>query len=637
MSHNAGAAQGQREEALLQPTVSWPKDMVVNRRHLVTVDLALVKADGTPGEWPLREEEYTYSCLLDGGGVFDLWAVHDATVVLHRFGGSYGAAEFVVIPRKRESGKRSLWLTIINQWGVSVDDYELEVYVHVPQGDQITVEDPIDPVTVPAGLSDVIGDPGDEQPGGIDFAADQEVADILAGGDEITEDIPDQDQPRDADEDPPKAGLRDPAAADPFAAEAPGTETPAAEVPAAETPAPPPPRTILDTARTAEDHPFELADMLPPTLRDDHPSVYAPADPRRRDGARRGPRLPDYYNVAGLRRSRSGRLRWDMIPLFPPGATRGDRVTFKARCAPSDEHGTVFAVLAEPENDPTRAPELRSVQSAKVPPGIYQVTAELLYPDRGHVQFHGLPTPPREDRRPWQQIVTSVPTRMPVDGGPIHLIVAIEISGPDGPSVGERLESVRQLILHVAAEAADFVCYSVITYGPHSINANNPEYPEVPVATLAWAETADDALAVVDRLSRRTPARFGYEYAAQLECLLADLDGNLTGQEGRPVLVTVGARPPHPPRVDPVTMIIPCPRRRDWTVPMNRLRGRHAGIAFGSIRDAGRPDDQLWQLLGADAAAVDEYFATDFAQALGLTSATARPSAPPIALPMFAG
>ena len=70
---------------------------------------------------------------------------------------------------------------------------------------------------------------------------------------------------------------------------------------------------------------------------------------------------------------------------------------------------------------------------------------------------------------------------------------------------------------------------------------------------------------------------------------------------------------------------------------MNRLRGRHAGIAFGSIRDAGRPDDQLWQLLGADAAAVDEYFATDFAQALGLTSATARPSAPPIALPMFAG
>jgi hypothetical protein len=617
VSYDAGATQEQREEALLQPTVSWPREMVVNRRHLVTVDLALVKADGSPGEWPLRDEEYTYSCLLDGGGVFDLWAVHDATVVLHRFGGSYGAAEFVVIPRKMESGKRSLWLTIINQWGISIDDYELVVDVRVPQGDQITIEDPIDPVTVPAGLSDVSGESGDEQPSGTGFDSNHQIEDDLAVGDQITMDIPDQDQPRGIDEDPPDVRLRDPSAVAETAASA------------------PPAHTIPDSARTAEDQPFQLADLIAPTLRDDHLAPYAPADPGRRGGARRGLRLPDYYNVAGLRRSRSGRLRWDMIPLFSPGATRGDSVTFTARCAPSDEHGTVFAVLAEPENDSSRGPQLRSVQSAKVPPGIYEVTAELLYPGPGHVQFHGLPTPPREDTRPWQQIVTSVPTRVPIDGGPIHLIVAIEISGPNGPSVHERLESVRRLILHVAGEAADFVCYSIITYGPHSINANNPEYPEVPVATLAWAETADDALAVLDRLSRRGPARFGYEYAAQLECVLAELDGNLTGQEGRPVIVTVGARPPHPPRVDPVTRIIPCPRRRDWTVPMDRLRGRHAGIAFGSIRDAGR--DQLWQLLGSDAAAVGEYFATDFARALGLTSDTTRPSAPPIALPLFAG
>jgi hypothetical protein len=616
VGHDAGAAQGQREELLLQPTVSWPRDMVVNRRHLVTVDLALVKADGTLGAWPLREEEYTYTCLLDGGGVFDLWAVHDATVVLHRFGGSYGAAEFVVIPRKMESGKRSLWLTIINQWGVSVDDYDLEVDVRVPQGDQITIEDPI---KVPAGLSDVLGEPGDEQPRSIDADPDQEIADILAVGDEITVDIPDRDRRPESDE-----GLPDVRPGDPSSAAEPGGLVP-------------PARTILDSARTAEDYSFESADLLAPTRRDGYLAPYAPADPpHRRDSTRRGPRLPDYYNVAGLRRSRSGQLRWDMIPLFHPGATRGDRVTFKARCAPSDEHGTVFAVLAEPESDSNRAPELRSVQSAKIPPGIYQVTAELLYPDRGHIQFHGLPTSPREDPRPWRQIVTSVPSRVPVDGGPIHLIVAIESSGPDGVTVGERLESVRRLILHVAAEATDFVCYSVITYGPHSINANNPEYPEVPVATLAWAETADDALAVLDRLSRRSRAPFGYEYAAQLECVLADLDSNITGQEGRPVIVTVGARPPHPPRVDPVTMIIPCARRRDWTIPMNRLRSRHAGIAFGSIRDAGRAD-QLWQMLGSNASTADDYFATGFARALGLTPAATRPSTPPIPLPMFAG
>ena len=81
----------------LQPTVSWPRVMTVGRQYLVEVDLNLVTEDGTPPVvWPFDHEEYAYTCLLNGGEDFGLWAVHDASVVVHRFGGSYGPAQFVV-------------------------------------------------------------------------------------------------------------------------------------------------------------------------------------------------------------------------------------------------------------------------------------------------------------------------------------------------------------------------------------------------------------------------------------------------------------------------------------------------------------------------------------------------------------
>lgn len=608
MSHSASTGQlsAPFEEPRLRPTVSWPTTMIAGQRHLVSVDLALVNRDGTPAQWPLPgEEEYTYTCLLDGGGVFELWAVRDATVVLHRFGDSYEPAQFVVIPTKKTPGEQSLWLTIINQWGVSVGEYPLKVDVRVPVGQMDTVPDVPD-VHVPAEMLPVSDSAGGDRDQYVEFA------DALASDYETTVDIPYQE----FYEVLPGRGI--------------GDESPQ---PVGLAPLGP---TVADYVRPSDDYlpetdysPETKPPLIEPTRRDgDLAPRTEPLVPRRREGARPAVRLRERYNVTGLRRSPTGSLHWDLVPLFSSGASAGDRVTFTARCPPSDEHGTVFAVMADGAD---AVPELRSVQSAKIPPGIYRVTAELLYPRPGLVQFHGLPAMPREDPRPWQEISAAVPSRLPSGSGPAHLIVALEISGPDNQIVEERIESVRRLILHVAAEARDFVCYSVITYGPHSINPNNREYPEVPVMTLAWAETADDALTVLDRLRRRGVASFGYEYAAQLECVLTDLDKNLTGQEGRPVIVTVGARPPHPPRVDPVTRIIPCWRRNDWTVPMSRLRSRYTGITFGSIRDAGRAD-QLWQLLGTNATTVDDYFAPGFAQALGLTATSARP----IALPMFA-
>jgi hypothetical protein len=68
----------------------------------------------------------------------------------------------------------------------------------------------------------------------------------------------------------------------------------------------------------------------------------------------------------------------------------------------------------------------------------------------------------------------------------------------------------------------------------------------------------DDLVAVTPRQVERLPP------AAQLECALAELAQHPDASAGRPVLVTAGSRPPHPPRADVGTQIMPCPERRDW-------------------------------------------------------------------------
>lgn len=584
MRPETSAGQAAEGNLLLRPTVTWPRDMTVGRHHLVEVDLAFVASDGTSAEWPLEEaEECVYTCLLDGDGDFDLWAVHDGSVVLHRFGGSYGPAEFVVTPRRQTTGGRSLWLTFVNQWGVPVAARELEVNV-LPREEQ--------PVTA-------AGHPVEVGVKALAEGQAEDLAEELAA--KVAEEMAADEATGDAD---------------------------TVDIPYGES------ATLGPTVPDADPHPDEAHpdDLATEALRTDAQLAVPAADalPARRPGGRLAVRLDERYNVAGLRRTRSGALHWDLVPLFAPGAVRGDRATFTARCSPSDEHGTVFAILAQPPNGSGGEPQLRSVQSAKIPPGIYQVTAELLYPGPGHVRLHGLPTTPREDSRRWPEISAAVPPRLSIGTGPVHLIAAIEISGP-ADLVQERIECVRRLVQRVADEARGFVCYSVITYGPHSINPRNPEYPETPATVLAWAESADDALGVLARLSRGRAVPTGYAAAAQLECVLTDLDRNLTGEEGRPVIVTVGARPAHPPRVNPFTQIIPCPYRHDWTIPISRLRTRHAGLAFGAIRDTGWRDE-LWGMLGAAAeATLEDFSSQDFAIALGLT---AQPTEL-IPLPMF--
>ncbi|MEU6783131.1 hypothetical protein ABZ912_28395 [Nonomuraea angiospora] len=110
---------------LVEPLVGWPQRMAAGEAYLVTVDLRI--AEGS-GPWEYDPEEFVYLCMLDGEGDLSVEAVDDAAVILHRFGGSYGPARFVVTAGSG-SGERRLWLNITNETGALVCSATLPVAV----------------------------------------------------------------------------------------------------------------------------------------------------------------------------------------------------------------------------------------------------------------------------------------------------------------------------------------------------------------------------------------------------------------------------------------------------------------------------------------------------------------------------
>ncbi|NNN38201.1 ATP-binding protein, partial [Streptomyces sp. S3(2020)] len=129
---------GDASSLLVEPLVGWPRKAQAGQSYLVTVDL-----NGPTGDedWPYEEEEFDFGVALDGAPHFVCEALSEPSVVLHRFGGTYGPARFVVTA-DRTPGPGTIWLTITNRWGVPVRTVELP--------SEIVVE------TVPAGPGQIV-------------------------------------------------------------------------------------------------------------------------------------------------------------------------------------------------------------------------------------------------------------------------------------------------------------------------------------------------------------------------------------------------------------------------------------------------------------------------------------------------
>ncbi|HEY0933328.1 MAG TPA: hypothetical protein VGD91_06230 [Trebonia sp.] len=382
--------------------------------------------------------------------------------------------------------------------------------------------------------------------------------------------------------------------------------------------------------RTAESLPAELAGLLP-----GHRGVpvYQCRTPLKKlvQSAIGVSPLVLSYELALLTPLPDGRLEVTSRPLFPVGAETGHETRLTVRCAAADGDGTAFAVVTrEPRPDiPPRERRLRPVQiqSAVVPPGTFQVTARLERP--GRVSFQGIPGllgsspgPPAAVRQAWDERLLAVPDRL-ARSEPVHLVCLVEVSGGEQRLAG-RLEWLAKLVKEAESGLRD-LRVSVLAYGPHSVSWSVDEEPYRLLAWLGSAQTAEQAL---NGLADQVSGPREYLDAAQLECVLEGLARHLPDGDGRPVVVTAGGRPPHPPGMDTGTGIIPCPDRVDWTAQLDRIGA--LGATFGALRDE-RSTGAVWRALGRDAAAtVDVVDIADFAARLGLHEA-ARPAPFPFA------
>jgi len=176
----------------LEPVVSWPREMELGRSYLVTVD---IRSAADPESWPYDEEQFELNCVLDAAPYIDTHVVDDPVLVLHRFGGTYRPARFIVSAQRfpRPDGVAELWLSYVNRWGVVLQTIPLPLTVSPRQDviaqpsdlvvsrDRGPVAASARPVTHPITIAVDAGHPGPIVP--VDFAGlSFERGPLLPGG-----------------------------------------------------------------------------------------------------------------------------------------------------------------------------------------------------------------------------------------------------------------------------------------------------------------------------------------------------------------------------------------------------------------------------------------------------------------------
>lgn len=114
-----------QEQISIEPIISYPREAEVGKTYLMTIDLRRADEEG----WPYDQEEYTVRFMLDTAPLFDNEQLGEPAVVLHRFGGTYGPAHFLLTASEVEV-KGSIRITLTNKWlmpirVITLDDIEI--------------------------------------------------------------------------------------------------------------------------------------------------------------------------------------------------------------------------------------------------------------------------------------------------------------------------------------------------------------------------------------------------------------------------------------------------------------------------------------------------------------------------------
>ena len=112
------------------PVIEYDQQMRAGERYLMSIDF---QHDGDPAEFG-SSEEVVLRCMLHTAPLFMNQPINGGAVILHRYGGSYGPAQFVLTAR-RTPGKGSIIVNLINEYGVPIGNIvlrDIEVLANAP-------------------------------------------------------------------------------------------------------------------------------------------------------------------------------------------------------------------------------------------------------------------------------------------------------------------------------------------------------------------------------------------------------------------------------------------------------------------------------------------------------------------------
>jgi NB-ARC domain len=104
----------------VKPIIHYPRVAQVGKTYLMTIDLEVEAG----AEWQYEEEEYPIYCTVDSE-LFSSKPMGEPVVVLHRFGGSYGASKFL-LESSALPQQGTIRIVLVNRYGVPIKSLNLE-------------------------------------------------------------------------------------------------------------------------------------------------------------------------------------------------------------------------------------------------------------------------------------------------------------------------------------------------------------------------------------------------------------------------------------------------------------------------------------------------------------------------------
>ena len=108
----------------IEPLVAWPREAAPGQTYLMTVDVRLAAGS----EWRYAAEEYAVLCMVSANRSCRVGPLGEAAVMLHRFGGTYGPAQFLISALEPAEDAR-LRLTLVNQAGMPIANVPLTMRI----------------------------------------------------------------------------------------------------------------------------------------------------------------------------------------------------------------------------------------------------------------------------------------------------------------------------------------------------------------------------------------------------------------------------------------------------------------------------------------------------------------------------